>query len=78
MQGEIISKVYVAMSWIMMPPFAPPHPFFAIFLLSEIGVFNRSALAQTSAPEVHCHPWREDTAHCTVLVQDAPMGGYIL
>jgi len=71
MQGEIISKVYVAMSWIMMPPIS------AIFLLSEIGVFNSSALVQTSLPEVRCCTWGKNTAHCTGLAQDVPVGGNI-
>lgn len=65
-------KVYKAMSWIMMPPIS------AIFLLSEIGVFNSSALVQPSVPKVHCCSWGNNTAHCTGLAQDVPVGGYML
>lgn len=56
----------------MMPPIS------AIFLLSEIGVFNSSALVQPSVPKVHCYSWGNNTAHCTGLAQDVPVGGYML
>jgi len=48
-----------------------------IFNVSEFGVFNRSTMVRSGAPQIHGLPWGEDPAHCSGLEQRWPPQGCV-